>query len=412
MILEPFRALRPARPWAPAVASEPYDIMSRRQYRMLAAPESFAHVVRSDIDLPDTVDEHAPAVYRRARANLLSMMESGILVRDAEPCFYIYEQTREGRLQRALVGAAPLDQYRTGIILRHEHTLNEKVADRMRHMDAACAQTGLVFLTYRDEAGLDALLRDLTGRLEAEADFVFHSGVGQRLWVVRNASFIKALLCKLALIGPCVIVDGHHRMEAASRLARKYPDHAGCQRMMCALVSSRQLLNLPNHRVIHTRAGETPERVLDRIDRLCFLQPVNNPYVPDRKGALGVYLDGRWYRCQWRTAGPSPLDVDLLQRRILSPILGIKNPSADSRFESVGGVFGPETLMEKADATGGVAFTLFPPAVDDVMALALRGRTMPPKSTWFEPKMLSGIVVRMLDLADSGGVGIRDSGPE
>jgi len=408
MRLHPFRALRPRPEVADQVAAVPYDVVNRAEAAELARdnPRSFLHVGRSDIDLPDDVDSHDPRCYLRAREALDQFVLDGTLLRDEEPALYLYRQIMDGREQVGVVGCVHVEDYERDLIRKHEKTRPDKEDDRTRHVLALNANAEPVFLTYRPRAQVDALVaRSLEGA--PLYDFTAPDGVRHTVWRVSDAA---ALARAFEPVPHAYVADGHHRSASAWRagkeLRAKNARHRGDEEynwFLAVLFPSEQLRILPYNRVIRDLNGLEPAQVLERLRAVGRLSETKQP-EPDRAGVFGVYLGGRWYRLELdpksidRGDPIASLDVALLQDRVLGPILGIGDPRTDKRIDFVGGIRGPAELARRVDSGEmAIAFALYPTSLEQLMAVSDAGQVMPPKSTWFEPKLRSGLFVHELE---------------
>lgn len=408
MRLHPFRALRPRPEVADQVAAVPYDVVNRAEAAELARgnPRSFLHVGRSDIDLPEEVDAYDPRIYLRAREALDQFVLEGTLLRDREPALYLYRQTMDGREQVGVVGCVHVDDYEHDLIRKHEKTRPDKEDDRTRHVLALNANAEPVFLTYRQRPEIDALVARETAAPPLY-DFTAPDGVRHTVWqVAASAGLARAF----EPIPHSYVADGHHRSASAWRAGKelrgKNSRHQGDEEynwFLAVLFPSEQLRILPYNRVVRDLNGLEPETVLERLRGVGRVQPASSP-DPDRPGVFGVYLGGRWYRLELdpasidRSDPIASLDVALLQDRVLGPILGIGDPRTDKRIDFVGGIRGPAELARRVDSGEmAVAFALYPTSLEQLMAVSDAGQVMPPKSTWFEPKLRSGLFVHELE---------------
>ncbi len=411
-LIRPFRGLRPASAHAAEVAAPPYDVVTAEEARQQASgkPWSFLHISRPEIDLPTGTDPYEPAVYARGAENLRRMLEAGVLKRDAQPCYYVYRLTAGSHHQTGLVAAASVDAYESGQIRRHELTRPEKEDDRVRHIRALNAQTGPVLLAYRRDAAIDDLLAETTA-VPAEYDFQAGDGVCHRLWVVRDEVRLRRFTDLVQALGRLYIADGHHRSAAAARVAAERrqanPHHTGGESynfLLTVSFSHEEMRILPYHRLVKDLNGLSPHGLLTRVTGAFSLTHSDRPVDPRQHGVFGMYLAGRWYRLQLRpelmptSDAVARLDVSLLSRYLLAPVLGIHDPRRDPRMDFLGGVHGTEALARRVDgAEMAVAFTVCATAMDQLMAVADADRLMPPKSTWFEPKLADGLVSQVLD---------------
>ena len=407
MRLNPFRAVRPRPDLAAQVAAVPYDVVSRAEAAELARgnPHSFLHVGRSDIDLPPDVDPYDPRIYRRAREALDGMLAEGTLLRDAKPGLFVYRQIMDGRAQTGVVGCVHVDDYERDVIRKHEKTRPDKEDDRTRHVLTLNANAEPVFLTYRGRAEIDRAVERIAAATPLY-DFTAPDDVRHTVWAATEP---EALAKAFGPVSHAYVADGHHRSASAWRAGRerrsRNPAHRGDEEynwFLAVLFPSEQLRILPYNRVVRDLNGQTPEQVLARLGELGRLGPTREA-VPDRPAVFCIYLGRAWHRLE-----PDParidrgdpiasLDVSLLQDRVLSPILGIGDPRTDQRIDFVGGIRGTAELERRVrSGEAAIAFSLHPTTLDQLMAVSDAGRVMPPKSTWFEPKLRSGLFVHEL----------------
>ena len=407
MRLNPFRAVCPPPALAPQVASVPYDVVNRGEAAELARgnPHSFLHVGRSDIDLPEGLDPYDARIYRRAREALDELLARGTLLRDPEPRLFVYRQIMDGRPQTGVVGCVHVDDYEHDVIRKHEKTRQDKEDDRTRHVLTLNANAEPVFLTYRGRVEIDRMVEAITPTAPLY-DFTAPDGVRHTVWQVPDSWALARTFDPVPL---AYVADGHHRSASAWRAGKELragnPSHRGDEEynwFLAVLFPSDQLRILPYNRVVRDLNGQTPARVLERLGGLGKLSPATDP-VPERSGVFGVFLDGRWQRLELDPAGIdrsdpiASLDVSLLQDRVLSPILGIGDPRTDKRIDFVGGIRGTAELERRVrSGEMAIAFSLFPTTLDQLMAVSDAGHVMPPKSTWFEPKLRSGLFVHEL----------------
>jgi uncharacterized protein (DUF1015 family) len=408
MRLEPFRAIRPAPALAARIASPPYDVVSRAEAAVLARgnPLSFLHVCRSEIDLPDEVGAYDPRVYARARENLEALLAREALVRDDCPALYLYREVMEGRAQVGVVGGVHVDDYEAGVIARHERTRPDKEDDRTRHLLALAAHPEPVLLLYRGRRAVDRLVAAATAAPPLY-DFATPDGVAHTVWRLEDpAPYRRAL----AQVPRAYVADGHHRSAAAGRAARELrarsPEPGGqaeYEWFPAVLVPAEQLRILAYNRVVTDLAGRSAGDVLAALGRIGRLVATDDP-VPPRPATFCFYLGGGWHRLELaeesidRADPIGSLDVSLLQERVLGPLLGIADQRTERRIDFVGGIRGTGTLAARVDAgEAALAVSLHPATVEQLMAVADAGQVMPPKSTWFEPKLLSGLFVHPFD---------------
>ncbi len=411
-LITPFAGLRPAPGRAPDVAAPPYDVVSAPEARRLVAgrPWSFLHISRPEVDLPEDTDPYAPQVYAKARENLDRMLSAGVLVRDPAPCYYVYRLTRGAHVQTGLVVAASVAAYDADRIRKHELTRPVKEDDRVRQIEALDAQTGPVFLAHRSTPAIDDTLADLS-RPAPDLDIRAQGDVRHELWVVDDGATIDRLSMAFERLDSLYVADGHHRSAAASRVAAARratdPNHSGdasYNYFLSVIFPHDQLQILDYNRVVKDLHGLDNETFLDRLRVSFTVEPSPTPVAPARPAEFGMYLDGGWYRLgldPQRIPHENPvarLDVSLLQDHLIEPILGIRDPRRDDRIGFVGGIRGLDWLAEQVD-TGdmAVAFSLYPTPMEALMAVADAGKVMPPKSTWFEPKLADGLVSHLLD---------------
>jgi uncharacterized protein (DUF1015 family) len=420
-LIRPFAALRPAPGRAGDVLAPPYDVLTSAEARARVAgrPWSFLHVSKPEIDLPESLSPYDPAVYAKGAENLEAMLEQGVLQRDPEPCYYVYRLQAGDHVQTGLAVAASIPAYDDNRIRKHEYTRPDKEDDRVRQIDALDAQTGPVLLTHRSDARLRALVGEVT-QASPEVDVTTDDGVRHSLWVIGDPERIGAIT---ALFDPGVdgavdtlyIADGHHRSAAASRVAARRREAGGpgwsgaCEGFLAVLFQADEVRILDYNRVVRDLNGLTPEAFLERVGERFAVEAANAPVRPAQTGEFGMYLGGCWYRLRLdpvRFAGADPvarLDVSLLADHLVEPILGIHDPRRDTRIDFVGGGRGLEGLMSRVDSGEmAAAFALYPTSLEQLMAVADAGEVMPPKSTWFEPKLADGMVSYPLCLGRAG----------
>jgi uncharacterized protein (DUF1015 family) len=404
-LVQPFRALRPAPGRAAEVLAPPYDVLSSAEARARAAgkPWSFLHVSKPEIDFDPATDPYAPAVYARAAENLARMVAEGVLVRDTAPNYYVYRLTREGRAQTGLAAVASIATYEANRIRRHEHTTPLKEDDRVRQIEAVNAQTGPVMMAYPAAPEIDAALaRAAAGK--AEVDFAADDGVRHQLWTVAAAGAIETLTKAVDALPALYIADGHHRSAAAARVAAARGGEGPHRYFLSVLFPHHEMTILDYNRVIRDLNGRTPDELLAKLREAFTVEPSDRPVRPADSGEFGLFVAGRWYRLTIRpdlvpTDDPiGRLPVTLLARHVLEPLFGIADQRTDKRIDFVGGARGLAEL-ERRVASGemAAAFALYPTRMEDLMAVADAGLIMPPKSTWFEPKLADGMVSHMLD---------------
>jgi uncharacterized protein (DUF1015 family) len=407
MRLNSFRAVRPAPELAAQVAAVPYDVVNRAEAAELARgnPRSFLHVGRSDIDLPADVDPYDPRIYAGAREALERFLAEGILVRDSAPGLYLYRQEMDGRTQTGVVGCVHVDDYERDVIRKHEKTRQDKEDDRTRHVLTLNANAEPVFLTYRGRSEIDALAEP-TLRTPPLYDFTAPDDVRHTVWRVPDPEpFVRAF----ARVPYAYVADGHHRCASAWRAGKELrakhggrADNPEYEWFLAVLFPAEQLRILPYNRLVKDLNGLSASRTLARLARIGHVTPTSDP-VPPHPGSFAFYLAGAWYLIELdpesidRSDPIGSLDVSLLQDRILGPVLGIGDPRTDKRIDFVGGIRGTDELERRVDSGEmAIAFSLYPTTLEQLMAVSDAGEVMPPKSTWFEPKLRSGLFVHEL----------------
>lgn len=407
-----FQALRPTSEKASRVASLSYDVVSREEAYTLGKSnqDSFLHVERAEIDCPKETDMYDEAVYKKAEENLQKMIKEGTLIEEEKRCFYIYELIRKGKSQTGLVGCCSIDDYQNGVIKRHELTRTEKEKDRIRHMEVCCANTSPVFLTCRYTEKLKMLLESWKQTHRPVYDFTAEDEITHRVWIVDETEEIKMAEEEFGKIPSLYIADGHHRAASAVKTGLKYreenPDYTGEEEFnyfLSVVFPCEQLTILPYHRIVTDLNGITEKAFIGslKFNFELMLMP-GFPCKPVEKHCMGMYTGGQWYHLKaWKDVYEkkdeiSQLDVSILQDKVLRPVLGIEEATTDKRLRFAGGNMKLRQLQEMADETGGVAFVMFPVEMEDIMKIADEGKLMPPKSTWFEPKLRSGLFVHKL----------------
>ena len=411
-LIRPFRGLRPRPEMAAEVAAPPYDVLNSEEAREMVKgrPNSFLHVNKPEVDFGPDADPYSPEVYARGRANLDRLRAEKIMVRDATPCLYLYRLTWRGRSQTGLMCGSSSAEYDAGLIKKHEHTRPEKVADRTDHMEGVGAQVGPIFSIFRDTPEILAIFDEVTAG-PAEFDFVVSDmEVRHELWPIRDAKRIAALVTEFGKLPAMYIADGHHRSHAAAeysrRAAARNPNHTGDEGynfFMNVIFPESQLLILPYNRVVKGLNGLSEEEFLTRLGKVMDVAPSAEAVEPKTQYEYGLYLKGRWFRMRAkdgtfdREHPARSIDSAVLTETVLTPILGIADIRTDKRIDFVGGIRGVRELVKLVDAgKADVAFSLHPATVDQLLAVADAGEVMPPKSTWFEPKLRSGLVVNLL----------------
>ena len=394
-MIRPFSALRPQPPLAAQICELPYDVMSSEEARQMAAgnPLSFLHVSKPEIDLPPGTDLHAPEVYAQGRENFQKLIAQSALRQDSRPCFYLYRQVMGAHSQVGIVAAASCEEYLAGTIKKHELTRPDKEDDRVRHIETLGAQTGPVFLTCRATIALDAFVnRKLQDA--PDVDFTAPDGVRHTSWVVGNDGGLGIIAREFGKIPALYIADGHHRSAAAARVFQARQGAGQSAWFLAVIFPHNQMQILPYNRVLKDLNGLTPAQLLEKLDGVFVIQKGGGTAKPKAKHHLGLYLEGAWHTLTFRehffrTSDPiEKLDVTLLQKYVLAPLFGIDDPRTSQRINFVGGIRGTaelEKLVNSGDYA--CAFSMFPTSIEDLMTIADAGGIMPPKSTWFEPKL-------------------------
>lgn len=413
MHIFPFKALRPVNPLqAKDISALPYDVMNREEAKEMAKdlPYSYLRITRAELELPDSVDAYDSKVYARAKENLDKFIADGVIAFDKKDCLYIYRQTMNGREQYGLVCTVPAKDYFDGIIKKHELTRKDKEDDRLRHILATNSNTGPVFLTYRDN-GQFALLGEIIRR-KPVYDFVTESdGFGHTVWVIDDDAEIEKICRAFDAVPVSYIADGHHRSAAGARAAgyraSQNPNNTGSEeynRYLAILFPSTQLKILDYNRVLKDLNGRTPEEFMEKLGEICTVSELSAAAHPERQNVVNMYLQGKWYACAFKpeylqNLGPvDSLDVALLQKLVLKPLFGVDDPRTAKNIDFVGGIRGLSELEKRVDSgEWAVAFAMYPTTLDQLMAIADAGEIMPPKSTWFEPKLRDGLLVHTLD---------------
>ena len=413
-IVRAFKAVRPAPQLAAQVAALPYDVMNSDEARQMVVgnPYSFLHVDKAEIDLDPAIDLYDTRVYEKARDNLNQMIADGVFVQDEKACLYIYKQVMNGRAQIGIVGCASIDDYRNNNIRKHELTRADKEQDRINHVDYCDANTGPIFLTYRAQADINALVDAQMAAKAPVYDFTSDDGISHTVWVVDDTEVIEKLTTAFAGIENLYIADGHHRSASAVRVGqmrrKAKPDFDGSEEFnyfLSVIFPDAHLYIMDYNRIVKDLNGNTKEAFLAKVEEKFTVTPYtgDGALKPEAKHTYGMYLDGAWYLLAAKSgtfdaADPvARLDVSILQNNLLHPILGIGDPRTDKRIDFVGGIRGLNALSDRVDnGEMQVAFSMFPTTMEDLMDIADAGAIMPPKSTWFEPKLRSGIFIHKL----------------
>jgi uncharacterized protein (DUF1015 family) len=411
-LIRPFAGLRPVSGRATDVVAPPYDVLSTAEARVRAAgkPWSFLHISKPEIDLPVDTDPYAPQVYAKGAESLKKMLAAGVLAKDDQACYYAYRIVMGAHAQTGLVAAASVADYDTNRIRKHEFTRPDKEDDRVRQIDALNAQTGPVLLAYPNAPEVDVILAKAS-QGTPDADVTADDGVRHTIWVIRDQADLAKLTASFDAMKAIYIADGHHRSAAASRVAaaRKAanPKHSGEESynyFLSVIFPHHEMKIMDYNRVVKDLNGLSREDFMRRIGDNFSMEPSNSQVKPGKPGEVGMYLPGQWYRLQIRADlipvndPVSRLDVSLLQNHLITPVLNISDPRRDKRIDFVGGIRGLQELEKRVDSGEmAVAFAMFPTRMEDLMAVADAGEVMPPKSTWFEPKLADGLVSHGLE---------------
>ncbi len=411
-VLKPFCAIRPKSDLAKDVVALPYDVMNREEAFQMASENSysFLHICRSEIDLPQWMDAYAPEVYKKAKTNLDDFITKGIYIKDETPSLYLYKQVMEGRSQVGIVGCFSIDDYQNNIIKKHELTRVEKELDRINHFDYCNANTEPVFLTYKNDSHIQRLIHEYLSQNEPEFDITSKDHVRHALWRIGNTELIQSLVSSFAAIDSLYIADGHHRSASAVKVGLKRreenPNYSGEEEFnyfMAVLFPDSELKIYDYNRVVKDLNGHSTEEFLEKLSKDFLVERKGTDiYQPEGKHKFGMFLDGQWYQLQAKEQivfqGDilKSLDVNILQDNVLSPILGIGDPRTDKRIDFIGGIRGPQELEARVNKDMAVAFYLYPVEIKDLIEISDQSLIMPPKSTWFEPKLGSGLFIHQL----------------
>ena len=410
-IIKPFRGLRPPQALADKVAALPYDVMDVSEARAMAAgnPDSFLHVSRPEIDLPDEIDCHDEPVYVRGRQNLAEFIRRGVLVQEERDCFYVYRQRMGAIIQTGLVVCTSVDDYQSGVIKKHEHTRADKEEDRVKHIDYLDANDEPVFYLSRSCGEVEGIIEGVTNGTP-EYDFTSNDGVAHTLWIIADQTLIDRLIMLFEAIPRLYVADGHHRSAAAGRVRELRlmgnHNHTGQEEynyFLTVIFPENQLHIMPYNRAVKDLNGHNATEFIDLLTASFEIIPAHEPVLPQSRHNFGMYLDGHWYQLHAKanivneTDTVDRLDVSILQNNLLNPLLGIHNPRTDKRIHFVGGIRGNDELVKLVDSGEcAVAFSLYPTSISELIELADQDQIMPPKSTWFEPKLRSGLFVHLL----------------
>lgn len=412
-VFRPFKAYRPKPEFAQEVAAKPYDVLNSEEARKEAEghPNSFLHVGKPEIDLDPKIDIHSKEVYEKGKENLHKLIDKGILVEDPEPYLYVYAQTMDGRTQYGLVGCASVDEYWNDTIKKHEKTRADKEEDRCNHVRVTNAHTGPIFLTYRDIDEINSIVADVV-KNTPDNDLTAADGIRHQSWIIKDRELAKKIEQRLTKVDYFYIADGHHRSASAARVGKERreanPNHKGDEEynyFLAVLFPASHLYIMDYNRLVKDLNGNSEEEFFNKVKKVYDIEEIGKAqYKPKAKGELGLYIDGKWYKL---TAKPEimnvddpvdSLDVAILQKHVLDPILGIEDPRTSNRIDFVGGIRGLGELEKRVNSGEmKLAIAMHATSIEELMAIADAGKIMPPKSTWFEPKLRDGMFVHFLD---------------
>lgn len=410
-ILRPFKAIRPTPDKADKVGALPYDVMNSDEAREMVKdnPYSFLHVDKAEIDLPKDTYIYDEKVYEKAKANLEKLISDDILVQDAKPMLYIYRQIMNGRAQTGLVGCTAVDDYIDNIIKKHEFTRADKEADRIHHVDTCNANTGPIFLTHRENETVSNIVENWKNDHAPVYDFMSDDGISQTVWVIDDNSTVESLVNEYAKIPYLYIADGHHRCASAVKVGEKrrangeYDKNAEFNFFLSVIFPCNELKIMDYNRVIADLNGLSAEEFIAKISEKFTVEKMGEePYAPKERHTFGMFLDSCWYCLSAKGEYINEndpvecLDVSILQNNLISPVLGIDDPRTDKRIDFVGGIRGLSELERRVNGGMRIAFSMYPTSLSELMNIADAGKVMPPKSTWFEPKLLSGLFIHQL----------------
>ena len=417
LTVKPFKAIRPKPEYAEKIAALPYDVMNAEEAREMVKnnPISFLHTDKAEIDLPPDIDPHCAEVYETAKKNLELLINEAYLIQDDAPCFYIYRLTMNGVAQTGVVACPSVDDYIEERIKKHELTRADKEADRIRHVDTLNANTGPIFLAYRVNDEIEAIKNEVIAHNEPIYNFTSDGNILNEAWIIDDNDKIQAIRDLFIAMDALYIADGHHRCASAIKVAQmrrnQFPNYTGEEEFNCflaVLFPSDQLRIFDYNRAVKDLNGHSVDEILALIAEKFDVEKADAPVNPDALHTFGMYLDGTWYKltahkniypttCDSKEDVVDALDVAILQRELLSPILGIEDPRTDARIDFIGGIRGLSELEKRANSDMKISFSLYPTSMEELMAVADAGLIMPPKSTWFEPKLMSGLFIHSLE---------------
>ena len=406
----PFRAIRPREDLVEQIAALPYDVYSRKEAYEKVKDDSysFLRIDRPETQFPEDYDMYSPEVYEKAKEMLSQMIEEGLFIQEDKPVYYVYELIMNGRSQTGITACASVDDYENQVIKKHENTRADKEADRIRHVDTCEAQTGPIFLAYRNREGITREVEKVR-KNKPLYDFTAEDGITHRVWIMDDEKAIAHVQQEFEQMESIYIADGHHRCASAVKVSkmrrREHPDYDGTEDFnffLSVLFPDEQLMIMDYNRVIKSLNGYSEEEFLEKVQQIFRVTQVGQePCHPAKKGEIGMYLQDTWYRLTIKeerfTGNPvEDLDVAVLQKDLLEPVLGILDPKVDSRIDFVGGIRGLEELVRRVHTDAMVAFAMYPTDIHELFAVSDAGKLMPPKSTWFEPKLRSGLFIHKI----------------
>jgi len=411
-IFKPFKAYRPTSNKAKDVAAYPYDVVNSEEAREIVKgnPDSFLRVGKPEVDLDPNISLYDEKVYAKGKENLDRLINDGILVEDISPCYYVYSLTMNGRTQNGLVGCASVEDYWNDVIKKHEYTRKQKEQDRCEHVRVTNAHTGPIFLTYKDDRDINTLINEVKQNAP-DNDHVANDGIRHQTWLIDKKEDIDFIQNRLADVPSFYVADGHHRSAAAAIVGRERreanPNHTGNEnynRFLAVLFPASELYIMDYNRLVVDLNGNSVSEFLDKISEKYTIEKSDSKVSPSKKGEFGFYSEGNWYKLNIKPElvnlndPVESLDVALLQKHVLDNILAIEDPRTDDRIDFVGGIRGLEELVKRVDSGEmKAAISMFPTSIEELMNIADAGRVMPPKSTWFEPKLRDGLFVHFLD---------------
>ncbi len=404
--ISPFKALRPAAQYAREIASRPYDVLSVKEAKSEAEgkPNSFLHITRSEIDLPVDTDVHSQIVYDKARENLEAFISREVLFSEQKPCYYVYELVMDGRTQTGLVCCSSVEDYERDLIKKHEFTRPEKEQDRINHIYTTKAQTGNVFLAYRDVEEVNKIIENWKSIKSPVYGFTTEDEISHSVWIINDEKLIDRITEVFKEDVPCTyIADGHHRVASAAKVKYMLPDYEESGHFLCTLFPASELKILDYNRVINDLNNQRLEELLEKLKENFSVSKVAGMYKPEKPHHFGMYVGGDWYELvanegSYATDPVNILDVSILQNNVLEPFFGIVDQRTDPRIDFVGGIRGMKELEKLVDeGEAAIAFSIYPVTIEQLFDIADSGNVMPPKSTWFEPKLRDGLLTHLID---------------